>query len=195
MELMAFWCSPEFDLSMQQLSTQKYCKPSLAACSPQNCILPYPAFPWPKPWTISLKVTSWSSSSHRCERIAYRGVALSGNRVRQNSPFGRSCKRRIIWAISRGLYGEVVENGSTSTVTVWLRRNSPFVLECSCRVSHFEAFISDGAESVLLVHFRMFPMSWHHSSDAYSSKQELEIWAGKCLQNSIFNLLIIAKCF
>ena len=73
------------DLSIQHVSTQKYCNPSRLACSPQNRILSYPDFLSPVLSVISLKLTSSVSGPHVCESIAYRGM-LSKNWVRVNPP-------------------------------------------------------------------------------------------------------------
>src|SRR6266516_1418808 len=122
MELSDSESSESLDFLMQQLSTQKYRKPSLAVCSPQNLIFSYPALPWPEPSTISSKVTSWLSSPHVCERMAYRGIALSSNfPVRRKSPFDRSSKRRIVARGPRGRGGTSVEDGSCSTATTTSR--------------------------------------------------------------------------
>src|SRR5271156_3504902 len=96
-ELIASESSVLFDLSMQQVSTQKYCEPSRLACSPQNRILLYPFLCLPVPSTRSLKVTSSVSGPHVCESIAYPGTSSpTKSLVRLNSPALLRSKRRII---------------------------------------------------------------------------------------------------
>src|SRR5947207_15913787 len=110
-----------FDLSMQQLSTQKYRKPSLAACLPQNSIFLYPALPRPEPATISSKVTSSLSSPWVCESIAYEGRSSRNRLVRQKFPFGRSSKRRIVAKGLRDRGGKYVDDNPCSTATTTSR--------------------------------------------------------------------------
>src|SRR5580700_5050237 len=92
------------DLSMQHVSTQKLCRPSRLACSPQNRIFSYPTLFFPVPSITSLYVTSSVSATHVCERIAYSGISPpTKSLVRLNSPSLLYCSRRIIQTGSEGM--------------------------------------------------------------------------------------------
>src|SRR3982074_3586902 len=94
---MASESSELFDLSIQQVSTQKLCRPSRLACSPQNRIFSYPTLFFPLPSIRSPYVTSSISAPHVCERIAYSGILpRPKSLVRLNSLSLLHSSRRII---------------------------------------------------------------------------------------------------
>lgn len=97
MLLIAVWSSTALDLSIQQVSTQKYRRPSRLACSAQKLILLNPAFCCQSlgPLTRSAKTTS--SDPHVWGRIAYGGTSLGArSSVRTNMPSSSRCSNRIV---------------------------------------------------------------------------------------------------
>ncbi len=87
------------------VSTQKYRKLSLMACSPQNLIFSNPALSQPESSAISSKVTSWLSSPHVWERMAYGGIASSAVALRSRMMLSSRSHSFLCFASTRTLKG------------------------------------------------------------------------------------------
>src|SRR5438132_5618780 len=104
MELIDDCTSSMVDLLMQQVSTQKYSKPSRLAWSEQSVILAAAGLSFQRPLSMSPKMTSLAASRlHVWDSIEYGGI-VSKNSVRLSSPFWLRLISRMV-PISRLKWG------------------------------------------------------------------------------------------